>query len=51
MVVEDTFDWYAQSKDGAVWYFGEDTTEFLAAGALVRQDPGRRVSTALCRGS
>lgn len=31
-VVEDTFDWYAQSKDGAVWYFGEDTTEFLAAG-------------------
>ena len=31
-VVEETFDWYAQSKDGAVWYFGEDTTEFLAAG-------------------
>lgn len=31
-VVEETFDWYAQSKDGAVWYFGEDTTEFLADG-------------------
>src|SRR4029077_17445048 len=22
---EDTFDWYAQHKDGTVWYFGEDT--------------------------
>ncbi len=25
--IEDTFDWYAQDKDGAVWYFGEDTKE------------------------
>ena len=24
-VTEDTFDWYAQHKDGTVWYFGEDT--------------------------
>jgi len=23
--VEDTFDWYAQDRDGNVWYFGEDT--------------------------
>jgi hypothetical protein len=27
-VVEDTFDWYAQDRDGNVWYFGEDTTAF-----------------------
>jgi hypothetical protein len=25
---EDTFDWYAQDRDGNVWYFGEDTKEF-----------------------
>ena len=25
---EETFDWYAQDKDGNVWYFGEDTTKF-----------------------
>jgi len=27
-VIEDTFDWYAQDLDGAVWYFGEDTRSF-----------------------
>ena len=27
-VVEDTFDWYAQDKDGNVWYFGEDSKEY-----------------------
>ena len=27
-VAEDTFDWYAQDKDGNVWYFGEDTKAF-----------------------
>ena len=26
---EDTNDWYAQDKDGNVWYFGEFTTQFL----------------------
>ena len=26
--VEDTLDWYAQDKDGNVWYLGEDTTEY-----------------------
>ncbi|HWT23142.1 MAG TPA: hypothetical protein VN213_06520 [Solirubrobacteraceae bacterium] len=31
-VVEDTFDWYAQDRQGNVWYLGEDTTAF---------DPGR----------
>jgi hypothetical protein len=28
VVIEDTFDWFAQDSDGSVWYFGEDTTEF-----------------------
>lgn len=27
-LVEDTFDWYAQDKDGNVWYFGEDTKQY-----------------------
>lgn len=36
VVKEDTFDWYAQDKDGTVWYMGEDTKEFLG---------GNRVST------
>src|SRR3954451_15622012 len=27
-VKEDTHDWYAQDRDGNVWYLGEDTTEF-----------------------
>jgi hypothetical protein len=26
--LEDTFDWYAQDRDGNVWYFGEATKEF-----------------------
>lgn len=32
-LVEDTFDWYAQDRDGNVWYFGEDTKEY-ADGAV-----------------
>jgi hypothetical protein len=27
-LVEETFDWYAQDKDGNVWYMGEDTKSF-----------------------
>jgi hypothetical protein len=27
-LVEDTYDWYAQDKDGNVWYLGEDTKEY-----------------------
>ena len=33
-LVEDTFDWYAQDKQGNVWYFGEDTKE-LEGGQVV----------------
>lgn len=29
VLLEDTFDWYAQDNAGNIWYFGEDTTEFL----------------------
>src|SRR4051812_31676439 len=27
-LVEDTWDWFAQDRDGNVWYFGEDTTAY-----------------------
>jgi hypothetical protein len=27
-VIEDTFDWYAQDREGNVWYLGEATEEF-----------------------
>src|ERR671935_1580920 len=30
--LEDTFDYYAQAKDGTVWYLGEDTTAYLPNG-------------------
>ena len=26
---EDTLDWFAQDKDGNVWYFGEDSAELV----------------------
>lgn len=31
-VAEATWDWYAQDKQGNVWYLGEDTKEYDAAG-------------------
>ena len=27
-LIEKTFDWFAQDKQGTVWYFGEDTKEY-----------------------
>jgi hypothetical protein len=33
-VEEDTYDWYAQDKDGNVWYFGEATKEFHDGGRV-----------------
>ncbi|HUQ04824.1 MAG TPA: hypothetical protein VM261_20120 [Kofleriaceae bacterium] len=29
VMIEDTYDWYAQDPDGNVWYLGEDTTEYV----------------------
>ena len=31
-LLEKTFDWFAQDKDGNVWYLGEDTTAYLKNG-------------------
>ena len=31
-LLERTFDWYAQDKEGNVWYVGEDTTAYLKHG-------------------
>jgi hypothetical protein len=31
--VEDTYDWYAQDRDGNVWYLGEDTKEYAGGKA------------------
>ena len=28
VLAEDTWDWYAQDKEGNVWYFGEDTKKY-----------------------
>ena len=36
-IIEDTFDWYAQDADGAIWYLGEDTAEF-ENGEIVSRD-------------
>jgi hypothetical protein len=33
-LIEKTFDWYAQDDRGNVWYFGEDTKEFLPSGRV-----------------
>jgi hypothetical protein len=29
VLIEDTRDWFAQDLDGNVWYFGEDTAEYV----------------------
>jgi hypothetical protein len=36
MLIEKTYDWFAQDKEGTVWYFGEDTKEY---------DNGKVIST------
>ncbi len=35
VLVEDTFDWYAQDVDGNVWYFGEDSKELDRDGNVI----------------
>jgi hypothetical protein len=36
-LIEDTIDWYAQDRDGNVWYFGEESKQF-EDGVLVSID-------------
>jgi len=36
-LVEKTRDWFAQDKAGNVWYFGEDTIEFLPGGGSSKE--------------
>ncbi len=33
-ITEDTYDWYAQDKEGNVWYFGEDTKSYDGEGGI-----------------
>jgi hypothetical protein len=35
VLAEDTLDWFAQDKNGNVWYFGEDTKELDANGNVI----------------
>jgi len=35
VLVEETFDWYAQDVDGNVWYFGEDSKELDPDGNVI----------------
>ncbi len=28
LLIEDTYDWFAQDDDGIVWYLGEDVTNY-----------------------
>ena len=35
-LVENTFDWYAQDRDGNVWYLGEDSKAFGDGGSVSR---------------
>jgi hypothetical protein len=37
VLVEDTYDWYAQDDDGNVWYLGEDTTAWDDEGNCLTQ--------------
>ena len=32
VLLEDTYDWFAQDDDGNVWYFGEDTKKYDSTG-------------------
>jgi hypothetical protein len=37
-VIERTKDYYVQDRNGAVWYFGEDTAEFDAHGRVISRE-------------
>jgi hypothetical protein len=38
VLVEDTYDWFAQDRDGNVWYLGEDSSDFDEQGNVVSKD-------------
>jgi hypothetical protein len=38
-LLEKTTDWYAQDKQGNVWYLGEDTAAYLPGGKVDRSGP------------
>lgn len=40
-LLEKTTDWYAQNKQGAVWYFGENTVAYLPGGKVDRSGSWR----------
>jgi hypothetical protein len=35
VLIEETFDWFAQDVEGNVWYFGEDTKELDESGNVI----------------
>jgi hypothetical protein len=37
-LVEDTYDWFAQDRDGNVWYLGEDSSDFDEDGTLASKE-------------
>ncbi|HET7357915.1 MAG TPA: hypothetical protein VFJ09_14695 [Nocardioidaceae bacterium] len=43
VLVERTFDWYAQSRSGDVWYFGERTAELGPHGRVLTTSARVRV--------
>ena len=38
ILVEDTYDWFAQDREGNVWYLGEDSSDFDEDGRLVSKE-------------
>ena len=38
LLVEDTFDWFAQDREGNVWYLGEDSSEIGPDGEVLNKD-------------
>jgi hypothetical protein len=50
-VLETTFDYCAQDKQGNVWYLGEDTTQFLPNGKADTSGSFEAGSTGPSRGS
>ena len=36
-IIEDTFDWYAQDREGSIWYLGENTAEFQNGNLMTRE--------------